>query len=1125
MKKLSLKPLSAAALAAGVALALVAGGFALGATPASAAGSVLGLTLTTLSGSPVTSNDGNTYTVEFDNPNETVTPPTGTVTITDGATGECQSAFDDWTLVGPDGGGGYDFTTSCHIYAIEEAGEVVTATYSGSDFGTLMSTNSLTIAPIPATLVLSGSAAASATGNDYTVLLTAENAAPPAGTVTITDSVGGGCQTDDWTNGGPTGSDDVNYTASCDIGTAESGGDTVTATYFGTDYTTASSNELTITESGATLTLIGSPGASATGNLYTAQMTTAVAIAPIGTVTITDSVGGGCQTSSWTSQGPFGVDNWSYTATCDIATAEYRTDAVSATYSGADYSTSLSNVLTVAAAASTLTLSGTPVTAVGNSYTATLDGQGGIAPDGEVSVYDSAGGSCTTSIKMFTGSDFHGGDYYTFTCDIPSAEYPGNTAYAVYSGSDYSPAQSNTLTVASAPATLTLSGTPVANEIGNSFVVTLDAPSALAPTGVATITDSANNSCQATDWVESSADGRGGEDFTATCDIENEELASDTVTAGYAGSDYTAPSSNVLTVSGPATISSASIEGVPVVGQQLFAVGSGVSGSPSPTPTYQWYDGSTEIPGATLSTYTVQSSDVGDSISVTITETNGVGAAASATSTPETVGAPATIATASITGTAEIGDALSAVAAGVSGTPAPTATYRWYDGSTEIAGAYLSTYTVQSSDGGYSISVTITETNGVGAPTSATSAGTADVPTQPSISTASISGTAEVGHTLTAVAVGVSGTPSPTPSYQWYQGSTEISGANSSTYTVQNADVGESISVTITETNGVGTAASATSTGTADVTAQPSIASASITGTPEVGDTLTAVASGVGGTPTPTPSYQWYDGSTEISGATSPTYTVQLTDLGSSISVTITETNGVGTAASATSSSLSTETPATVASASINGTPEVGDTLTAVASGVAGTPLPTATYQWYDGVTPILGATSATYTVQTTDLGDSLSVTITEANGVGSAASATSAGTATVITAPVSSGSGTSTPPITPPTTPPSTPPATPPTPPVTTTHASTPAPASLGFSPGTDSLSPNERTALDTTAKKLVSGARITITGYAKNNLALARRRADAVAAYLKARTHVTVTIRVSTAPSNKVTVVTTKN
>jgi len=57
------------------------------------------------------------------------------------------------------------------------------------------------------------------------------------------------------------------------------------------------------------------------------------------------------------------------------------------------------------------------------------------------------------------------------------------------------------------------------------------------------------------------------------------------------------------------------------------------------------------------------------------------------------------------------------------------------------------------------------------------------------------------------------------------------------------------------------------------------------------------------------------------------------------------------------------------------------------------------------------------------------------------------------------------------------------------------------------------------------VSGARITITGYAKNNLALARRRADAVAAYLKARTHVTVTIRVSTAPSNKVTVVTTKN
>ena len=76
--------------------------------------------------------------------------------------------------------------------------------------------------------------------------------------------------------------------------------------------------------------------------------------------------------------------------------------------------------------------------------------------------------------------------------------------------------------------------------------------------------------------------------------------------------------------------------------------------------------------------------------------------------------------------------------------------------------------------------------------------------------------------------------------------------------------------------------------------------------------------------------------------------------------MTIAESNGVGSAASATSSSLTVGESATIAAASITGTAVVGDTLTAVASGVTGTPAPTATYQWYDGSTPIGGATSST---------------------------------------------------------------------------------------------------------------------------------------------------------------------
>ena len=285
-------------------------------------------------------------------------------------------------------------------------------------------------------------------------------------------------------------------------------------------------------------------------------------------------------------------------------------------------------------------------------------------------------------------------------------------------------------------------------------------------------------------------------------------------------------------------------------------------------------------------------------------------------------------------------------------------------------------------DVGNSIPATITESNGVGSAASATSS-SLTVGESATIAAASITGTAVVGDTLTAVASGVTGTPAPTATYQWYDGSTPIGGATSSTYVVQSSDLGDSIVVTITETNG-GASPSATSIGTANVTAAPSIASATITGTAAVGDTLTAVASGVDGVPSPAATYQWFEGSTPIGGATSSTYVVQSSDLGDSIVVTITETNGVGTAASATSTgSANVTAEPSITSALISGTPEVGDTLTAVASGVSGTPSPTATYQWYEGSTEISGATLSTYTVPSADLGVSISATITETNASG----------------------------------------------------------------------------------------------------------------------------------------------
>lgn len=402
---------------------------------------------------------------------------------------------------------------------------------------------------------------------------------------------------------------------------------------------------------------------------------------------------------------------------------------------------------------------------------------------------------------------------------------------------------------------------------------------------------------------------------------------------GAIGAQLTAP-----TIPGVPTIS-----GTEAVGSVLTATPSTpVTGNPSPTRSWQWVNSVTgDIAGATNDTYTLQASDQGDQISVRQTESNSEGADSATSALTGAISgsaiAPSIPGVPTISGTERVGETLTATpSTPVTGNPTPTRTWQWVNSvSGDIAGATGTTYVLQASDEGDQISVRQIETNSEGsANKTSVLTGVIDAvlaaPSIPGVPT--ISGTAEVGQVLTATpSTPVTGNPTPTRTWQWVNSvSGDIAGATNATYAPQASDVGDTITVRQIETNSQGSdTATSASTGTvADQPVAPSIpGSPIISGTLTEGSTLTATPSTpVTGFPTPSRTWQWLRNSVAISGATSATYVLTPTDVGTQISVTQTETN-----ASGSDSTTSSQTAAisglqvTLTSVSYNGT----DTITA----------------------------------------------------------------------------------------------------------------------------------------------------------------------------------------------------
>ena len=456
-----------------------------------------------------------------------------------------------------------------------------------------------------------------------------------------------------------------------------------------------------------------------------------------------------------------------------------------------------------------------------------------------------------------------------------------------------------------------------------------------------------------------STGGTGGNSAKVTCTI--------TITGGSVAPSFTTqPSSQTVTAGANVTFTAAA--------------------SGTPTPTYQWYQGTTLLAGqtnATLSLTNVQTANAGN---YSVIATNSVSSVSSNNATL-TVNTAPVFTTQPSTQTVTAGTNVTFTAA-ASGTPTPT--FQWYKNSVAISGqtaATLSLTAVQATDAG---SYTVLAINSVSPSGVSSSAATLTVNTAPVFTTqpaATLTVNAGGTATFTAAASGI-----PAPTYQWYQGTTLLTGQTNATLSLTNVQTANAGTYSVKATNSVSTVSSNNATLTVNTapvfTTQPS--TQTITAGANV--SFTAAASG-----TPTPTFQWYKNSVAISGQTSATLSltgVQTTD---AASYSVTATNSVSSVSSNNATlTVNTAPVFTTQPATQTVTAGTNVTFTAVASGT-----PTPTYQWYKNSVAISGQTSATLSltaVQSTDAG---SYTVLAINSVSPSGVSSTAATLTVNTAPV----------------------------------------------------------------------------------------------------------------------------
>ena len=472
--------------------------------------------------------------------------------------------------------------------------------------------------------------------------------------------------------------------------------------------------------------------------------------------------------------------------------------------------------------------------------------------------------------------------------------------------------------------------------------------------------------------------------------------------------------------------------------------------------TVQWkeaadsWDTSTDVSEATVTdtNYAITSLTAGTAYTVRVTASNSQGNGAA--SVEATASAPeeqnsAPVGLPAISGTPEVEQTLTADTSGISdrdGLTNVSYSYQWIADGTDIDGATGSIYELTSNEQGQSIQVRVSFTDDADNQESLTSAATAAVaarPNTPATGLPTISGTAQVGQTLTADTSPIDdedGLTNVSYRYQWVAGGSDIDGATGSSHLLTTSEQGQTIQVRVTFTDDRNNAETLTSVATVEVTAVPAPLTARFLAAPSSHDGDNSFTFELRFSEEVDLSYVTLrdddalsvtDG--EVTGASRLDRPGNLRwqivvepDSGADVTIVLPPTTGCGAQGAICTGDgkkLSGRVELTVngpeqqgqerqnnpaaGAPAISGTPQVEETLTADTANIAdqdGLDHVSYHYQWTVGGADISGATGASHTLTAAEEGQTIQVRVDFTDDAGNAESLTSVETVAVAPRP-----------------------------------------------------------------------------------------------------------------------------